>query len=262
MTVTAAARPIALGTVTVAAAAVLRARQRRWGATDDEVNRTLPGDDLISPADLTATRAITIHATVAQSADRRLSHPHDFAAFRAPGIDQTLKGPLWCWVEWAGASGASRLMPPRWRSRRVGTRVGAWLTGARSAGAAGRRCSGGQGMDVRMRGFGAIEVDGLTYEHDIVIDGGKVRKRTKKPSKPYRDEFGHTPLSAAEELPWAGSRLIVGTGAYGSLPIMREVIEEAARRGVDLDAVPTEEACRLISGLDSREVHAVLHVTC
>ena len=45
---------------------MLRARQRRWGATDDEVNRTLPGDDLISPADLTATRAITIHATAAQ----------------------------------------------------------------------------------------------------------------------------------------------------------------------------------------------------
>jgi hypothetical protein len=66
MTVTAAARPIALGAVTVAAAAVLRARQRRWGATDDEVNRTLPGDDLISRADLTATRAITIHATAAQ----------------------------------------------------------------------------------------------------------------------------------------------------------------------------------------------------
>jgi hypothetical protein len=66
MTVTAAARPIALGAVTVAAAAVLRARQQRWGATDDEVNRTLPGDDLISPVDLTATRAITIHATAAQ----------------------------------------------------------------------------------------------------------------------------------------------------------------------------------------------------
>jgi hypothetical protein len=45
---------------------VLRAQQRRWGATDDEVNRTLPGDDLISPADLTATRAITIHATAAK----------------------------------------------------------------------------------------------------------------------------------------------------------------------------------------------------
>jgi hypothetical protein len=66
MTVTAAARPIALGTVTIVAAAVVRARQRRWGATDEEVNLTLPGDNLVSPADLTATRAITIHATAAQ----------------------------------------------------------------------------------------------------------------------------------------------------------------------------------------------------
>lgn len=117
-------------------------------------------------------------------------------------------------------------------------------------------------MQVRLRGFGSVEVDGREYQHDIVIDGGEVRKRKKGPSKPYRDEFGHTPLSAAEELPWGGRRLIIGTGAYGSLPIMPEVTEEAGRRGVELDAVPTEEACRLIEALDSREVHAVLHVTC
>jgi hypothetical protein len=109
---------------------------------------------------------------------------------------------------------------------------------------------------VRLLGFGAIEVDGREYEHDIVIDGGRVRQRKKKPSKPYRNEFGHTPLSAEEELPWGGSRLIIGTGAYGSLPIMAEVIEEAGRRGVDLVALPTEDACQLIASLDEREVHA------
>jgi hypothetical protein len=117
-------------------------------------------------------------------------------------------------------------------------------------------------MQVRLRGFGFIEVDGLEYEHDIVIDRGQVRRRKKKPSRRYRDQFGHTPVSADEELPWGGRRLIIGTGAYGSLPITREVIEEASRRGVDLDAVPTEEACRLIAALDPDEVHAVLHVTC
>ena len=66
MAVTAAARPIALATATVVAAAVFSARQRRWGATDDAVNLTLPGDELVSHADLTATRAITIHATATQ----------------------------------------------------------------------------------------------------------------------------------------------------------------------------------------------------
>ncbi len=117
-------------------------------------------------------------------------------------------------------------------------------------------------MDVRLLGFGSIEVDGREYPHDIVVDGGRVRKRKKGPSKPYQDEFGHTPLSAAEELPWGGSRLVVGTGFYGSLPIMPEVVEEAGRRGVDLTAVPTDDACRLISSLDRPEAYAVLHVTC
>ena len=117
-------------------------------------------------------------------------------------------------------------------------------------------------MDVRLLGFGSIEVDGRTYEHDIVIDRGAVRKRSKKPSKPYRDKFGHTPLSADEQLPWGGPRLIIGTGAHGSLPIMPEVVAEAARRNIDLVAVPTEQACRLIAGLRRREVQAVLHVTC
>jgi hypothetical protein len=117
-------------------------------------------------------------------------------------------------------------------------------------------------MKVRPLGFGAIEVDGVRYEHDIVIDAGEVRKRRKKPSKPYRAEFGHTPLSADEQLPWGGSRLIIGTGAYGSLPIKPDVTKEADRRGVAIKAIPTKDACRLISGLDPHDVHAVLHVTC
>jgi hypothetical protein len=117
-------------------------------------------------------------------------------------------------------------------------------------------------MQVRLLRFGIIEVEGRTYENDIVIEQGRVRKRKKKPSKPYRDEFGHTPLSADEELPWGGDQVIIGTGANGSLPIMPEVLEEARRRGVELTAVPTEDACRLVSRLNRSRVHAVLHVTC
>ena len=92
--------------------------------------------------------------------------------------------------------------------------------------------------------------------------GVRCAKRSKKPSKRYRDKFGHTPLSANEEIPWGGPRLIIGTGAHGSLSIMDEVVEEAARQNINLVAVPTEQACRLISGLKPREVRAVLHVTC
>lgn len=84
-------------------------------------------------------------------------------------------------------------------------------------------------------GRGSIEVDRRRSEHDIVIDGGEVRRRSKKASKPSRRA---RPLSAAEDIPWVGSRLIVGTGAYGSLPIMPDVVEEVSRRAVGRLAVP------------------------
>src|SRR5260221_10851397 len=46
----------------------MRFRYLRWGATDQEVGDSLPGDDLIPNADMIATRAITIRA----AADRVL----------------------------------------------------------------------------------------------------------------------------------------------------------------------------------------------
>lgn len=49
--------------------------------------------------------------------------------------------------------------------------------------------------------FGRIRIDGVTYEHDVVIERGKVQKRNKKPSK-ERGTYGHTPLSSKEEMPW------------------------------------------------------------
>jgi hypothetical protein len=49
--------------------------------------------------------------------------------------------------------------------------------------------------------FGSLRIDGVTYDHDVVIDNGEVRKRNKKPSKKFRKAFGHTPLSLQEEIP-------------------------------------------------------------
>jgi hypothetical protein len=117
-------------------------------------------------------------------------------------------------------------------------------------------------MKARLLGFGRLEIAGEVYERDVVIDGGRIRKRRKGPSKPLRDRYGHTPLTAAEDLPWGGRRLIVGTGAMGSLPIDPVVGEEARRRGVELVAMPTAEACALLAESDPSDVHAVLHVTC
>ena len=109
--------------------------------------------------------------------------------------------------------------------------------------------------------FGSIQIDGVTYEHDVVIDRGEIRKRKKKPSKQFQDAFGHTPLSAEEDLPWKCRRLVVGTGAYGRLPVMKEVKRVAERREVQLLVVPTSEAIEVLAK-DATDTNAILHVTC
>ncbi|MFV2064224.1 MAG: MTH938/NDUFAF3 family protein [Chloroflexota bacterium] len=117
-------------------------------------------------------------------------------------------------------------------------------------------------MDARLISFGLIEVDGQRYEHDVVLEGGVVRRRKKGPSKVHRERYGHTPLSVDEAIPWSASVLIIGTGASGRLPIMPELYEEARRRGVEVVAEPTEVACRLLQAADPSDLSAILHVTC
>jgi len=108
--------------------------------------------------------------------------------------------------------------------------------------------------------FGSIRIDGVMYEHDVVIDRGQVRKRKKKPSKKFRSEFGHTPLSLEEKIPWKCRRLVVGTGT-GALPVMEELKREARRRKIELLILPTVRAIQVLER-DPCETNAVLHVTC
>jgi hypothetical protein len=117
-------------------------------------------------------------------------------------------------------------------------------------------------MKVRLVDFGLVEIDGQTYDYDVLVERGRVSPRHKKASKPQRDRYGHTPLTTAEPLPWHCRQLIVGTGAEGRLPVTPEVIEEAGRRGIELLMLPTAEACARLSTADLEETAAVIHVTC
>jgi hypothetical protein len=115
-------------------------------------------------------------------------------------------------------------------------------------------------MQFQSFSFGSIQIDGTTYEHDVVIDRGEVRKREKKPSRRFRDTFGHTPLSVEEQIPWQCRRLVIGTGT-GALPVMEQVQLEAQRRKIELVIVPTSRAIELLKQ-QSADTNAVLHVTC
>jgi hypothetical protein len=116
-------------------------------------------------------------------------------------------------------------------------------------------------MEFQEFSFGSIRIDGVTYEHDVMIDRGNVRKRKKKPSKKYRDDFGHTPLSTDEKIPWECRRLVVGTGAYAALPVMKEVKREARRRKIKVLVVPTQQAIEAMRK-SPEGTNAILHVTC
>ena len=101
--------------------------------------------------------------------------------------------------------------------------------------------------------FGVIRIDGVTYEHDVVIYRAEVRKRKKKPSKKFRAEFGHTPISVEEKIPWRCRRLIIGTGT-GALSVMDDVKREAKRRKIK----PAIEELKK----EAAATNAILHVTC
>ena len=109
--------------------------------------------------------------------------------------------------------------------------------------------------------FGSIRIDRVTYDHDVIIDCGGIRKRKKKPSKKFRDDFGHTPLSIEESIPWKCRHLVIGTGAYGRLPVMEDVKREAQRRGIELIIQPTARAVEILEK-DPAQTNAILHITC
>jgi hypothetical protein len=109
--------------------------------------------------------------------------------------------------------------------------------------------------------FGSIKIGRVTYAHDVVIDRGEIVKRGKKRSQRFRKTFGHTPLSMREKIPWKCKTLVVGTGNYEGLPVMKEIKREAKRRKVKLLILPTRRAIKVLSKNADR-TNAILHVTC
>ncbi|MBN1674100.1 MAG: hypothetical protein JXR37_23835 [Kiritimatiellae bacterium] len=113
--------------------------------------------------------------------------------------------------------------------------------------------------DVR---FGSITVDGKVFVKDVVFENGKVRERKKGPSKARRAEFGHTPLTERENIPWKCKTLVIGTGMQGRLPVAREFKEEAERRKVQLILLKTPDAVKYFIEHYGPDINAILHITC
>jgi hypothetical protein len=108
--------------------------------------------------------------------------------------------------------------------------------------------------------FGRITVDGSEHTRDVIVLPDRVV------SDWWRRD-GHSLViedlaEVAGELP---ERLVVGCGHDGRLQPDPSVAEELARRGVEMEALPTRDAVRRYGELEAQNpaaVAAALHLTC
>jgi hypothetical protein len=105
--------------------------------------------------------------------------------------------------------------------------------------------------------FGQLVVDGEEATNDVIVLPGRVVHNWWR-----RD--GHALVlddlrEVLDELP---PRLIVGTGAYGRMRPDPGAVADLRDRGVEVEALPTDEAVRRYGELDPAGAAAALHLTC
>jgi hypothetical protein len=105
--------------------------------------------------------------------------------------------------------------------------------------------------------FGGLVVDGEEQTRDLIVLPDSVLTN-------WRRADGHRLVLAdldavLDELP---EHLVVATGAYEQMRPDPEAVNELRRRGVGVEALPTDEAVRRYGALDPRRTAAALHLTC
>jgi hypothetical protein len=118
-------------------------------------------------------------------------------------------------------------------------------------------------MPIDATEFGAITIDGKTYDHDVLIRlSGKVEKRRKKLSK---EEYGTSHVISKAEAKFVFEDgcelLVVGAGQQGNVRLSAEAAEYFDKRHCRVLALPTPEAIRAFNQAREKKI-ALMHVTC
>ena len=102
-------------------------------------------------------------------------------------------------------------------------------------------------------------IDGVIFTSDVIVFPDRVK------SDWWRLEGHKLQLPDIQEVLQAKPAvLIVGTGAFGMMKVMPEVVEAAEAAGIRLEIERTGKACELYNELAERErrLVAALHLTC
>jgi len=117
----------------------------------------------------------------------------------------------------------------------------------------------------RLVSFGLVELDGRTYDHDVLVERGRVsrrRRRIRSRSGPVRSHPADHRGASAVALPADDHR----DGRRGSSSGYARGRRGGPPPGIELLVLRTEEACVRLSAADATadvdETAAVLHVTC
>ena len=107
--------------------------------------------------------------------------------------------------------------------------------------------------------FGSIRIDGKTYHEDLIILPDRVIES-------WRRIRGHElRLDDLKEVLEADiDCLIIGTGYYGMVKVLDEVVEYFEKKGVEVVIKPTREACEAYNErVDfGKKAALALHLTC
>lgn len=111
--------------------------------------------------------------------------------------------------------------------------------------------------------FGSITIDGITYDHDVIIRvSGEIRKRKKKLSKAVYGTSHIISIDEAKFVHESGAEgIIIGSGQDGTAKLSDEARDYFKKKKCRVDLLPTPEALILWNTSDGRIV-GMFHVTC
>ena len=118
-------------------------------------------------------------------------------------------------------------------------------------------------MTIESTRFGAITIDGRTYEHDVVVRlCGEVVKRKKKLSKKL---YGTSHVLSEDEAKFLFEKgcdqVVIGAGQMGNVHLSPEAEAYFERKGCEVVLKPTPEAIRVFNQSRAKRI-GVFHVTC
>jgi hypothetical protein len=121
----------------------------------------------------------------------------------------------------------------------------------------------GQVMEIERTSFGAITIDGKTYDYDVVVRlSGEIVKRKKKLSKKY---YGTSHVLSKDEAKFVFEKgceqLIVGSGQMGNVQLSPEAEAYFAKKGCKVLLQRTPDAIRLFNRSKAKKI-GLFHVTC